>query len=89
MFFNNHIGDKGFDFEVLIVFELFDVSQVNETHKVPNVVIVIDFVLIRDGFKKKKKKLMEFSIKGPDPPSQHPKWKKKKRWSKNALNHLK
>ena len=27
--------------------------------------------LIRGGFKKKKK-LMEFSIKGPDPPSQHP-----------------
>ena len=46
MFFYNPIGDKGFDFEVLIVFELFDVSQVNETHKVPNVVIVIDFVLI-------------------------------------------
>ena len=42
MFFNNHIGDKGFDFEVLIVFEVFDVSQVKETHKVPNVVIVIE-----------------------------------------------
>ena len=27
---------------------------------------------LRDGFKKRKKKLMEFSIKGPDPASQHP-----------------
>ena len=25
---------------------------------------------LRDGFKKRKKKLMEFSIKGPDPASQ-------------------
>ena len=31
-----------------------------------------------DGFKKKKKKLMEFSIKGPDPASQHLNGKKKK-----------
>ena len=29
-------------------------------------------VQLRGGFKKKKKKLMEFSIKVPDPPSQHP-----------------
>ena len=36
---------------------------------------------------KKKKKLMEFSIKGPDPPSQP--LNGKKTWSKNALNHLK
>ena len=34
-----------------------------------------------------KKKLMEFSIKGPDPPSQP--LNGKKTWSKNALNHLK
>ena len=27
---------------------------------------------IRDGFQKRKKKLMEFSNKGPDPTSQHP-----------------
>ena len=44
MFFNNPISDKGFDFEVLIVFEVFDVSQVKETNKVPNIVIVIDFI---------------------------------------------
>ena len=44
MFFYNPIGDKGFDFEVLIVFEVFDVSQVKETLKVPNVLIVIDFI---------------------------------------------
>ena len=36
----------------------------------------ISSVIIRDGFKKKKK-LMEFSIKGPDPASQ-PLNKKKK-----------
>ena len=39
---------------------------------------------IRDSL---KKKLMEFSIKGPDPASQH--LNGKKTWSKNALNHLK
>ena len=33
---------------------------------------------VRDGFKKKKKKLMEFSIKGPDPASQHLNGKKNK-----------
>ena len=27
---------------------------------------------LREGFKKKKKKLMEFSIKGPDPPTHPP-----------------
>ena len=50
-----------------------------------------DIIWVRDGFKKKKeKKLLEFSIKGPDPASQHLNEKKtKKTWSKNALNHLK
>ena len=33
---------------------------------------------VRDGFKKKKK-LMEFSIKGPDPASQHLNEKKNKK----------
>ena len=33
--------------------------------------------LVMDGFKNKKKKLMEFSIKGPDPASQHLNGKKK------------
>ena len=43
---------------------------------------------LRDGFKKKK--LMEFSIKGPDPASQHLNEKKNnKTRSKNTLNHLK
>ena len=27
---------------------------------------------VREGFKKKKKKIMEFSIKGPDQPAHHP-----------------
>ena len=37
----------------------------------------------------KKEKLMEFSLKGPDPGSQPLNGKKNKTWSKNALNHLK
>ena len=28
----------------MIVFEIFDVSQVKETHKVPNIIIVIEFI---------------------------------------------
>ena len=35
------------------------------------------------GWLKKQKKSMEFSTKGPDPPNQHPKWKK------NGLKMLK
>ena len=38
----------------------------------------------RDGFKEKK--IMEFSIKGPDPASQHPKWKNKQK--KHGLKML-
>ena len=40
---------------------------------------------IRGGLKKKK--IMEFSIKGPDPPT--PPLHGKKTWSNNALNHPK
>ena len=40
--------------------------------------------MIREGLTKKKD-LMEFSIKGPDP---HP-LMEKKTWSNNALNHPK
>ena len=51
------------------------------THGIVAVVIVVSYMCLysclRDGLKKEKK-LMEFSIKGPDPASQHLNGKKNK-----------
>ena len=59
-------------------------SSKKEKKKVVKIVVHLGTVS-----KKKKKKLMEFSIKGPDPASQPLNGKKNKTCSKNALNHLK